>query len=442
MKKKIAILLTIVILSSTFFLNFKTIAKGNNHKDFEKPYIHSSAVILMEEKSGEVIFEKDSLKKLFPASTTKILTAILAMENGDLEELVAVGEEIKDIPKNSSNAGLIKGEKISLINLLRALMLSSGNDAAQTIAVHIARKTSNDEKMEVNRALGLFVEMMNKRANELGAINSNFMNPHGYHDDNHYSTARDMALIAKYALEKPVFKKIIKLKKFSISVDLDGNKGHTGKINHIWINTNQLIQDRSKFYYKYAMGIKTGHTNPAGFCLISYANRDGMGLIGVVMNAPDETQWEDSINLFEYGFNNYCVFNLENSRDDIPKIQVDESISRVDRISLIYDKNFSKLLLKSDIPKIKKYFTWDKEIIKSFNENTVVIGKTAKKGDVVGKVKYKLNDELLVELNLILDGDIKGKSNSIYLYIFIPFVLLTVIFAGRIIKIKNSSIAK
>lgn len=303
MKKLIFVLLTLV-LAFGFFVSGSDSRTGwkpvSGVEDLES--ITAECAIVLDEKTGALIYEKDAGRRMFPASTTKILTALLAMEYGDMDEIVVVGDEANRAKADASKAGLDFGEKISLGNLLKGLMLPSGNDAAFVIAVHIARKASGDMSLKIDDALDRFCDMMNVRAREAGAVNSHFVNPDGYHDDNHYSTARDIAMIAREAMKYPFFREVVKMPEFRIRDWKAFDKNNAGQVEiRRWVNTNRLILKGDRYFYEYATGLKTGHTRDAGFCLVSSASKKDKSVIAVVLKSTEQKQWEDSVKLLQYG---------------------------------------------------------------------------------------------------------------------------------------------
>ncbi|GIP33952.1 D-alanyl-D-alanine carboxypeptidase family protein [Paenibacillus sp. J2TS4] len=265
-----------------------------NDRDFAMKEIQGEAAILMDQRTGKILFYKNDKERMYPASTTKILTALLALELGDMDEIVEVGEEAKPHP-GESKAGLVQGQRLPLRDLLHALMLPSGNDAARTIAIHIAARTSGRTDMEASEATSYFAGLMNDRARRVGAKHSHFVNPHGLHDDNHYTTARDMMLIASEAMKNEDFRSIVSTEMYT-----SHSKGQPETLS--FTNTNQLLQKNSGNYFEGADGIKTGFTDEAGYCLVSSATRYNAGLIAVVLKSTNDRVWLDSSQLLEYGF--------------------------------------------------------------------------------------------------------------------------------------------
>ena len=266
--------------------------------------ITATAFILIEQTSGNVIFEQNADMRMFPASTTKIMTVLLGiLANEDLAETVYVSyngskegvQTMLDI--DSSVLGLKEGEEILLEDLLYGTILRSGNDAAIAIAEH----TSGTE--------AAFVELMNQTAQQFGMTNTHFMNAHGLHNDYHYTTARDLATLSQIAMENEVFAKIVREDSYNLpKTNLQGART---------ITTGHRIMQQTRhgeansYYYEYATGIKSGTTNAAGNCYVGSAEKDGVKLISVVLNAADNyTVYRDTKRLLEYGFSQYTSTTL------------------------------------------------------------------------------------------------------------------------------------
>lgn len=246
--------------------------------------VSAQSAILMEQSSGRVLYDKNANKPMRIASITKIMTAILAIESGKMDELVKVSE--KAVHTEGSSVYLIPGEKIKLEDLVYGLMLRSGNDAAVAISEH------------VGGSLDGFVYLMNQKAEEIGMKNTHFANPHGLDDhENHLSTAYDMALLTRYAMNNEVYKKI------------SGTKVHkaphpTEKWDRKWKNKNRLLTE----LYSYTTGGKTGYTKRAKRTLVTTATKDELDLIAVTLNGPDD--WNDHIQMYETGFNTYRLVEV------------------------------------------------------------------------------------------------------------------------------------
>ncbi|MFS0783285.1 D-alanyl-D-alanine carboxypeptidase family protein [Bacillus sp. 1P06AnD] len=255
----------------------------------DRVHITGEAAVLMDEKTGQILFAKNENKRLYPASTTKIMTALIALEKGNPEDKVTVGNEVELKEKGESTAFLYEGQVITLEQLLQGLMLPSGNDAARTISIYIARKVSGNERMSDKTAMAYFVRLMNVRAEKLGAKNTHFVNPNGLHSPNHYSTASDLAKIARAAMKRSDFQQIV-------GQDVYKDRAVTYR------NTNELLNPDSDYYYQGANGIKTGYTDEAGSCLVSSARHGANRLMAVVLKSTKKDIWKDSISLLDNGF--------------------------------------------------------------------------------------------------------------------------------------------
>ncbi|MBD1372950.1 D-alanyl-D-alanine carboxypeptidase [Hazenella sp. IB182357] len=237
----------------------------------------AQAAILMDASSGRVLYEKQASEEKLIASLTKIMTAVVAIEHGDLNELVTISENAQGV--EGSSIYLKKGEKISLETLLYGLMLRSGNDAAVAIAEHIGGSVEG------------FVYMMNEKVNHLGLTHTQFQNPHGLDEEGHYSSAEDLGKLTAYALKNNTFQKIVETEVKTVSWPNEEWKRK-------FYNKNKMLR-----FYEWANGVKTGYTKKAHRTLVSSATKDGMQLVAVTLD--DGNDWKESMVMFEYGFKHY-----------------------------------------------------------------------------------------------------------------------------------------
>lgn len=263
----------------------------NSPQNLKAEDIRGACAIVMDAATGRVLFEKDADRKMYPASTTKIMTALLALEYGRLDETVTVPKQIAKLPRDSSLVPLKAGEKLSLLDLLYGLMLPSGNDAAVAIATHVSG--SVDE----------FVARMNQRASELGCRNTHFKNPHGYMQEGHYTTARDLALITREAMQSGIFRQIVSTGSYTLPA-LSKNKKR--KLT----STDEMILESSPNYYPYEIGVKTGSHSKAGHCFVGAAEKDGATLITVTLKSSEKGRWADTRRLSAYGFAQYKIYGF------------------------------------------------------------------------------------------------------------------------------------
>lgn len=241
--------------------------------------------------SNTVLYEKESEEQIAPASTAKMLTALTVLDYCDEDDKVLVGSEVQLIAEDASRAWLYPGNELTIRQLLDALLLPSGNDAAYALAVFAGRKISGDDNLSIDEALGAFIIEMNQKAADIGAVHSNFVNPDGYDASGQYTTAYDLACIAKEFFETRILRDIAG--SYCISdVWLSGQEV-------TYYNTNELLDPDSQYYYECAAGLKTGTSKDAGCCLVSAAYIDDELYICVVMGSTDEGRWTDSLTLYQ-----------------------------------------------------------------------------------------------------------------------------------------------
>lgn len=272
---------------------------------FEKDYlaaassmdekITSAYVLLYDATNDKILYEKNANEKCYPASTTKLLTAIVSQKIIPEDMEITVGDEIDMIGEDSSVAYLQKGYVMNYEMLLQGLLLPSGNDAAYVLAVNSARIYTGNPDLGNEEALEVFAALMNDAAKQLGATDTHFVVPDGFHDDDHYTTAADLAKIANYAYSVPIINKTMST--FAVNCELI-----SGEVLY-WENSNSLINPYSNLYNKNVNGMKTGFTDQAGTCVVASAEADGAVMIAVVMNAQNLYQkYEDALLLFRNGF--------------------------------------------------------------------------------------------------------------------------------------------
>lgn len=352
--KKTIVSLIIALIISTF--QGASLAEDLN--------LSAESYILMDEVSGRVLVEHDSHKEMPMASTTKIMTALIAIENCDLDDIVKVDE--RSINIEGSSIYLKNKEKILMLDLLYGLMLRSGNDSAVAIANHIC-----DTEEE-------FIEMMNKKARDIGAKNTNFADPHGLSDENHYSTAYDLALITREAFKYEIFEEIVASKSYM------SKRGE----NEYFVNKNKTLWE-----YEDGDGVKIGYTSSSGRCLVSSAKRKEMRLIAVSLNAPN--WFNDNYLLMDYGFDNYDSYIIYGKYQLMKKLQ------------LPYDRELNMITEKELIYPLDEDERENLKVNISINED---IQLPIKEGEIVGRIDTYLDGVIIKKDNLISANDIKKAS--------------------------------
>lgn len=324
--------------------------------------LSAKSAVLLEESTGHIIYEKDSETRRPMASTTKIMTAICAIEAGDGDREVTVTE--KSVGVEGSSIYLKAGDKITLEELVWAVMLESANDAAATIAI------------ELGGSIEGFAEIMNQKAAELGLSNTHFQNPHGLSEENHYTTAKDLARLAAYAMQNEEFRAIASTSYHKIDY---------GESTRNLRNHNKLLR-----LYDGAVGVKTGFTKVSGRCLVSAAEREGMTLIAVTLDAPDD--WNDHAKMLDGGFSKLMRLNLIDSCESaflVPCIGGDGRqvlVRNPDELSLIVEKGDYNITRRVILP---RYFYAPVSV-----------------GDNVGKIEFFSGDKLIGEVGLIAEESV------------------------------------
>ena len=315
----------------------------------DAPETLSPSVILMEESTGTILYEKNMDEAHYPASITKIMTTLLALENGNLSDMVTFSD---DAINNTEGSGIARdyGEQMTLEQCLYGVMLESANECAYAVAEHVGGTVEN------------FVDMMNAKAKELGCTNTHFANPHGLQDENHYTTAHDMALIAQAAYQNETFRIIIGTKMYTIP-PTNKHAEETVLRNHHDMLCTYHNANR-KYLYPYCVGGKTGYTATANSTLVTYAEKDGMTLICVVMDTQSPNQFIDTVNLFDYAFDNFQVLNVaENDTNYSAETTVDNG----------------------NLDNIAPFVELDKDAV-------IVLPKTAEFSDTSSSVEYNDSD--------------------------------------------------
>lgn len=259
-------------------------------------HLYATAAVLVDASNGDVLFAKNARQRMYPASTTKVMTLLLALESGiGMDTTIVIPKQANEIPADSSLVPVFPGDVMPFRDLLYGFMLTSGNDGANAVAVLVSGSVDG------------FVARMNARAAELGCEDTHFANPHGYHDENHWSTAMDMARIASEAVKLDSFRQIVSSVSYTMNITRNGKPQETRVTN-----TNALLKKDHTYYYPDCIGIKTGYHSAAGQCFVGAAERDGVRLVTVDFHGTANVEkWIDTIRMFNYGFTCYTGYTME-----------------------------------------------------------------------------------------------------------------------------------
>lgn len=356
----------------------------------EEPKVYSRSAIVFDRNTKSILYEKDINTKRAMASTTKIMTCIIILENGNLNDTVKISQ--KSANTGGSRLGLKKNDSITVKDLLYGLMLRSGNDAAVALAEYMSGSIEE------------FANLMNEKAKTLGLTNTHFATPHGLDDENHYTTAYELALLTDYALNNSTFSKIVNTKNYPITIN-----GYSKVLN----NTNELLG-----YLNGVNGVKTGFTGNAGRCLVTSCVRNNFNIITIVLGADTKKiRTTDSIHLIEYAYNNFEQKNVKALIEKEFKTWLDSNLNKI-----IVNKSYNSLNLnlsnseKENLIVIKKSEINDISIdIHSISYLEAPVYKDTK----IGVLEVKSNEKILLSIDIIASNDVYKKDYLDYLKIFL-----------------------
>lgn len=355
-----------------------------NTSPSKEPETSSTHIIAIDRNSSRILFEKNAYDKTPMASTTKIITAIISIEQCKLDEMVEISS--KAASTNGSTLGITKGTKMSMRDLLYGLMLRSGNDCAVAIAEHIGGDVDN------------FSNIMNEKAKQIGLSNSNFVTPHGLDDPNHYTTAYELAILTNYALNNKTFLEIVSTKTTTVSC---------GNVVKTISNTNELLGNYEGIY-----GVKTGFTFGAGRCLVTACKRNNLDIIVVVLGAnTKKIRTTDSVKVLNYVFANYTNYDIQN----VIYENFDEFASYV-KSNIIIEKSTDTCTLELSSPN-NTIFPLQKSEIANIDLKIFSISKLSapvSSNTKVGVLNVQLDNEILLSLDILLKNNINKKTWQIY----------------------------
>ncbi len=378
MKKQFIFLLILAVM-------FTNLSFSYADKDLE---LKAESAILIDSENGDILYDKNSNKQMFPASTTKILTAIIAIENIDLEKKITIDEEVAN-SADGTHIALEPGEILSMNDLLHALLVQSANDSAMAIAKAVSGTVEE------------FSKLMNTEAVRMGAKNSSFKNPNGLPDENHLSTAYDLAMISKYAMQNEVFREIVKKPTYTIEPTNKKSEARQLKNSNRMLWSNKEIEvdgENVPIKYEGIAGIKTGYTKVAGQCLVAGAKKADGDFISVVLKSEGTDIYTDTHKLLNYATKNTRIV-LAKRNEFIDNIDV--SGGNPSALTALFKTDFALTETGVDLNNIKREFIVDSNL-----------KLPIKKGQVVGKVNFKNKDELLGSVDIVSGTQVAVSTKS------------------------------
>ncbi len=419
MNKKTKILLHFIFLL-TFLITFLTFTfslfSTTSLAETSPISTYSPYCILMEASTGKIIYEKDAHAKVPPASTTKIMTAILTLENCKLTDTATVSHNaIFSVPLGYTHAYLVEGEVLTIEQLLHILLIPSANDAANVLAEHIAGSVES------------FSTMMNTKALELGMQDTNFVNPNGVQNEEHYSSAYDLAILGRYAMQNETFRKLVSTTKYTLPAT-----NLYPKADRYFSTTNALIVPDERdsvdnYYYPYATGIKTGYTNAAKNCIVASSKKDGVEYIVVILGAEQTEnglsgRYLDCISLFNYAFDNYKTYTIHEENSVLKQLKISKASLSTRNLDVVV-KDKMTLLLKKD--------TSDTSITPTIEISSDLVAPISK-NTVIGTISYNVDGNTYI--SDLLAGEDVIESNAFHTFLTIICIVLVLFLLYRLLQ--------
>lgn len=387
--------------------------------DSQLPAVSATAAILIDQDSGRVLYGKQINERMYPASLTKLVTTLVVLQQADLDKTVIVGDEVWKVASDASRVGLKWGDKISLRDLLWAMLLPSGNDAAYTAAVYVARL--QNPELTVDEAVVYFADLMNQLAKSLGANDSHFVCPDGYHDDDHYTTTTDLALIAQAAMQIDLIRQIVASQSHVISITRQGEV-----VQRSLINSNHLLWSSNTRYQM--TGLKTGTTVEAGNCLAASATNGDLSLISIVLQDSSIGRWHDSLALLNYGFGQFSRIELYRADEVLATVQVASWWPGWFAAGIVSaSEPLTTVVLNGDMNRIKSQIIWDEQRVTISGDTGLVTVGWEAVGQPLGRIVYSLDGVKLAEAPLCL------KATALHYRPDLLLLLLTCMLLGSII---------
>lgn len=417
--KKLKIIFFIFIFLMQFIIFISP-----SYADSDNLKTYCPSCILIEANTGKILYEKNANDVRFPASTTKIMTAILTVENCNLDDVATVSHNaVYSIPYDYTHASLKEGEELTIEQLLYALMIPSANDAAIVLAEHISGSVEE------------FSKLMNKRAEELGCKNTHFVNPNGIHSKDHTSTAYDLALMGKFAMQNSIIRKLVSTTQFTLPAT---NK--YSKTDRTFNNSNDLLNTYSRYYYEGTTGVKTGYTGEAGNCIIASAKKNDLEVILVVLggestNTGLSQRYLDCKTLFDYAFNNYSMKTLNEKNAILKQVTVCGATEETQNLNVLIKDKIEIFAENSvDLASIEPEITLDENLRAPISANSAI-----------GKITYNYDGQTyssdLIAETQVISSDFLPLLFRILL-IFVVLYLLFLLLRKPKNKIKKTKSKK
>lgn len=417
MHKKIFISLFIIIL---------LISPLNIYAQNQLP-LQASAAILIEQTTGQVLYSRNAHARMYPASTTKLLTALLVVQHLDLDTIVVVGPEIRGMPAGFATNLHAEGETITVRVLLKALLIRSSNEAGRILALEVVRTVDARRNIPYTDAKTRFSQLMNSKARSLGAENSNFNNPYGLHSESHFTTAYDMALIGRAFMDVPVLMEIAAMREFV--GDSLGGRYHPGANvrQYSWTNTNLMLPGAT-FGHPYIVGGRTGFTTPAGHCFVGMAYHNGLALVSVVLYSVEPDRWQDTRVLIDYGFINFDFREIATQGQLLDTVTIENPrLGDINTLDILLSEGYTALLSRTDYAAIRREIIFDSLLVVDHDGEYTLLRAPIENDEtgvaIVGTAVYKVGSEIIFSAPVIAARQVYERNFDSDMDYYIDMIL-------------------
>jgi len=373
--------------------------------------LDATAAILVEQTTGRVLYAHNAFERRYPASMSKMITALVVVEHLGLNDIIVVGPEIRNMPAGYTTNLHAEGETITVHVLLKALMIRSGNESGRTLALEVIRRQTGRADITYNEAKPLFSALLNQKARELGVRDTTFNNPYGLHSDTqHFTTAYDLALVARAYMNHPVLAEIAGMNAFEGN-SLGGLTHPEANVRQYnWVNHNRMLPG-ADLGHPFVRGIKTGFTTPAGHCFAGSAYNNGLDLITIVFNSQDPGRWQDTRMLMDFGFNNFAFRDIAHAEQTLETVYIENPrLGDMYTLEVVSTESYRALLSHAEYDAITRVITYDPLLLVEDSENGTHLRTPIYAGEAIGIVTYLVDGETIFYAPIIAARDVHERT--------------------------------
>ena len=398
-----------------FFVSILFIFQANLAYASRPLHLDSPGIILVEQTTGQVLCAVNEHERMYPASMSKMLTALVVIDHLDLDAIVTVGPEIRNMPAGYQIGLHVEGEQITVRVLLKALIIRSSNEAGRILAINTIREVENRRNIFYDEnTKRSFSVLLNQKSRSIGAYNSNFNNPYGLHSEFHFTTPYDMALITRAFMENEILAEMARMSYFEGNgLENFPNPEGLGR-NYSFLNTNQMLPGKL-FGHPYIIGARTGFTTPAGHCFAAAAYNDGLQLVSVVMGGETPEQWQDTRRLIDFGFSNYRFREITQA-DILVETAIIENprLGDINTLEIFSSESYTMLISHDDFRSLRSTLTFDPlklvEDNNPENQGLITLLAPIEEGSAVGFISYFVGENLVFQADILAGRDVLERT--------------------------------